>query len=384
MLTGLFDGIGNVALYGFAFLSVLTVVVFIHELGHFLVARWCGVRVTTFSIGFGREIWGFHDRQGTRWRLAWIPLGGYVKFMDDENAASVPSRDAAAALTPEERAGAFHAKPIWKRAAVVAAGPLANFLLAIAVFAVSFMLFGVRSTAPRVDEVIVGSPAAVAGFQPGDVIVSIDGRAIRSFNDVLRTVTTGGGRPLAVVVTRKGQAVDLKVTPQLDEAKDDLGGTQSVWRVGIRQRSTPDQVTEERVGPVTAIGLGIKETTFIITSTLSYLGDVVTLRQRPDQLGGPVRIADVAGKVAQRSVLDLVYLAAFISVSVGLVNLFPIPLLDGGHLMFYAIEAVRGRPLSERSQELSFRIGMAVLLTIMMFSMFNDLPILKKWLTGVG
>jgi len=384
MLTGFFDGLGSFGLYSFAFLSVLTVVVFIHELGHFLVARWCGVRVTTFSIGFGREVWGFNDRYGTRWRLAWIPLGGYVKFMDDENAASVPSREAAAVLTPEERAGAFHAKPIWQRAAVVAAGPLANFLLAIMVFAISFMLFGVRSTAPRVDEVIVGSPAAAAGFQPGDVIVSIDGRAIRSFNDVLRTVTTGGGRPLAVVVTRKGQAVDLKVTPQLDEAKDDLGGTQSVWRVGIRQRSTPDQVTEERVGPVTAIGLGIKETSFIITSTLSYLGDVVTLRQRADQLGGPVRIADVAGKVAQRSVLDLVYLAAFISVSVGLVNLFPIPLLDGGHLMFYAIEAVRGRPLSERSQELSFRIGMAVVLTIMMFSMFNDLPILKRWLIGVG
>ncbi len=384
MLTGFFDGLGSVGLYSFAFLSVLTVVVFIHELGHFLVARWCGVRVTTFSIGFGREVWGFNDRYGTRWRLAWIPLGGYVKFMDDENAASVPSREATAALSPEERAGAFHAKPIWQRAAVVAAGPMANFLLAITVFAVSFMLFGVRSTAPRVDEVIVGSPAAAAGFQPGDVIVSIDGRAIRSFNDVLRTVTTGGGRPLAVVVSRKGQTVDLKVTPQLDEAKDDLGGTQSVWRVGIKQRSTPDQVTEERVGPVTAIGLGIKETSFIITSTLSYLGDVVTLRQRADQLGGPVRIADVAGKVAQRSVLDLVYLAAFISVSVGLVNLFPIPLLDGGHLMFYAIEAVRGRPLSERSQEMSFRIGMAVVLTIMMFSMFNDLPILKRWLTGVG
>ena len=383
MLAEVFDGIGSILLYGFAFLSVLTVVVFVHELGHFLVARWCGVRVTTFSIGFGREIWGFDDKHGTRWRFAWIPLGGYVKFMDDENAASVPDHDAMRRQTEAERAGSFHAKPLWQRSAVVAAGPLANFLLAIVIFAAGFTLFGIRSTEPRVDEVIAASPAARAGFQAGDLIVAIDGRKISTFNEVLRTVTTGGGRELRVEVDRGGTPVELRVTPQLDEFKDDLGNVQSVWRVGIRQRATPDQVTEERVGPIAAVGLGVRETTFIITSTLSYLGDVITLRQSPDQLGGPVRIADVAGKVAQRSIFDLIYLAAFISVSVGLVNLFPIPLLDGGHLMFYAIEALRGRPLSERTQELSFRIGMAVVLTIMMFSMFNDLPILKRWLTGV-
>jgi regulator of sigma E protease len=384
MMAGLIDGVGSILLYGLAFLSVLTVVVFIHELGHFLVARWCGVHVTTFSIGFGREIWGFNDRKGTRWRIAWIPLGGYVKFMDDDNAASAPSHDALRNMTDEQRRSSFHAKPVWQRAAVVAAGPAANFLLAIAIFAAGFTLYGVRSTAPRVDEVIASSPAAKAGFEAGDVILSIDGRPIRAFNDVLRRVTTSGGREMTVEVDRRGQTVALKVTPQLDEFKDELGNVQSVWRVGIRQRSTPEQVREERVGPIAAVGLATKETSFIITSTLSYLADVVTLRQKPDQLGGPVRIADVAGKVAQRSVFDLIYLAAFISVSVGLVNLFPIPLLDGGHLVFYAIEAIRGRPLSERTQELSFRIGMAVVLTIMMFSMFNDLPILKRWLSGVG
>jgi regulator of sigma E protease len=384
MMAGLIDGVGSILLYGLAFLSVLTVVVFIHELGHFLVARWCGVHVTTFSIGFGREIWGFDDRKGTRWRIAWIPLGGYVKFMDDDNAASAPSHDALRNMTDEQRRGSFHAKPVWQRAAVVAAGPAANFLLAIAIFAAGFTLYGVRSTAPRVDEVIASSPAAKAGFEAGDVILSIDGRPIRAFNDVLRRVTTSGGREMTIEVDRRGQTVTLKVTPQLDEFKDEMGNVQSVWRVGIRQRATPEQVREERVGPIAAVGLATRETSFIITSTLSYLADVVTLRQKPDQLGGPVRIADVAGKVAQRSVWDLIYLAAFISVSVGLVNLFPIPLLDGGHLVFYAIEAVRGRPLSERTQELSFRIGMAVVLTIMMFSMFNDLPILKRWLSGIG
>jgi regulator of sigma E protease len=365
MVADIFDGIGSILLYGFAFLSVLMVVVFIHELGHFLVARWFNVRVTAFSIGFGREIWGFYDRHGTRWRLAWIPLGGYVKFMDDENAASAPNHEAQRTMTEEERALSFHAKPVWQRAAVVAAGPLANFILAIAIFAAGFALFGVRSTAPRVDEVITGSPAARAGFQAGDIISSIDGKPIRTFNEVLRTVTTSGGREMLVEVDRSGQKETLRVRPQLDEFKDELGNVQSVWRVGIRQRSTPDQVHEEKVGPLKAIALATRETSFIITSTLSYLGDVVTMRQKPDQLGGPVRIADVAGKVAQRSVFDLIYLAAFISVSVGLVNLFPIPLLDGGHLVFYAIEAVRGRPLSERTQEMSFRIGMAVVLTIM-------------------
>lgn len=384
MISGIFGGIEGFLFYAFAFLTVLTIVVFVHELGHFLVARWCGVKVAAFSIGFGREIYGFDDRHGTRWRLAWIPLGGYVKFMDDDNPTSLQSGEGARHLTPEERKGAFHAKPLWQRAAVVAAGPIANFLLAIAIFAAGFSIYGMRTTVPRIDEVMVGSPAEAAGFKSGDVITAIDGRKIVSFNEVLRTVTTGGGRPLIVRVDRGGVPVELKVTPKLEEMKDDVGQGQTVFRVGIRQRATPELVKDERVNPVHAVWLGVRETGFIITSTLSYLGDVVTARQKPDQLGGPVRIADVAGKVAKRSLFDLIYLAAFISVSVGLVNLFPIPLLDGGHLVFYAIEGIRGRPLSERTQELSFKIGMAVVLTLMMFTMINDLPILRRWLGGAG
>ena len=377
----IFGGVGMFLLYALAFLFVLTVVVFIHELGHFQVARWCGVKVAAFSIGFGREIWGFVDRHGTRWRIAWIPLGGYVKFMDDEDVTSSQGPAADRVMTEEEKAGSFHHKPLWQRALVVAAGPLANFLLAILIFAAGFTFLGVRTTLPRVDEVVIGSPAEKAGFKSGDIIQQIDGRKIASFNDIMRTVTTSGGRTMQVTVDRGGSPVTLSVAPKLDEFKDDFGQKQSVWRFGIKQKPTPDQIRDETVNPVKAVWLGVRETGFIINSTLSYLTDVVAMKQKPDQLGGPARIADIAGKVAQRGLFDLIYLAAFISVSVGLVNLFPIPLLDGGHLVFYAIEGIRGRPLSPRTQEISFRIGMAVVMTLMLFSFWNDIPIIKRWFT---
>jgi regulator of sigma E protease len=402
MIQQFFGSAETFLLYLLAFLFVLTVVVFIHELGHFLVARWCGVRVQVFSIGFGREIWGFVDRHGTRWRIAWIPLGGYVKFIDDEGVTSSQAAKAKPVAigadggaepalievgptgTASADDGSFHGKPVWKRAAVVAAGPLANFLLAIVIFAVNFVLFGQRTTVPRIDKVMEGTPAYAAGLKDGDIIRAIDGRKIGSFNDVLRTVTTGGGRELRLTVERAGASVDVTVRPLLQTVKDDFGLEQSVWRIGIMQSRTPEITTDRNIGPLEAVVLGVRETGFIITSTLSYLGDVVTMRQKPDQLGGPARIADIAGKVAKRSMFDLIYLAAFISVSVGLVNLFPIPLLDGGHLLFYAIEATRGRPLSDRTQEMSFRIGMAVVLTLMVFSFWNDRFIMMRWLTGAG
>lgn len=384
-------GISNLAggLWGFlftlvSFLFVLTIVVFIHELGHFLVARWCGVRIKAFSIGFGREIWGFYDRHGTRWRLAWIPLGGYVKFMDDENAASVPSPEAIARMTPEERAGSFHAKPLWQRAAVVAAGPIANFLLAIAIFALMFSLVGLRTTAPRVDEVIPDTPAARAGFQPGDMIREIDGRNVETFNDVLRIISASPDRPLAVIVDRGGAQLTLNVTPEAKEQSDNLGGKIRRGAIGIKRVTTPQMIEHKRVGPVEAVWLGVKETEFIITSTLQYVADVVTGRQKADQLGGPIRIAEVSGQVAKLGIEALLHLVAVISVSVGLINLFPIPLLDGGHLLFYAIEGVQRRPLSERTQEIGFRIGLALVLMLMVFATFNDRFILWRWLTGSG
>ncbi|PPD28927.1 MAG: RIP metalloprotease RseP [Hyphomicrobium sp.] len=371
-------------MFPLAFLFVLTIVVFVHEMGHFLVARWCGVKVQAFSIGFGKEIWGFNDRHGTRWRLAMIPLGGYVKFMDDENAASVPSHEAISNMSPEQRAGSFHAKPLWQRAAVVAAGPIANFLLAIAIFAVIYSVIGVRLTEARVDEVIADTPAARVGFKPGDVIVAIDGSAISGFNELQRVVGTSPGRKLTFTVKRDGKLMDLSAIPEVREEPGDVTGMSRRVVIGIKGVRRPQEVGTRSVGPIEAVGLGVSETKFIITSTLSYLGDVIAGRQKADQLGGPIRIAEVSGQVAKVGIEALIHLVAVLSVSVGLINLFPIPLLDGGHLMFYAIEAVRGRSLSERSQEIGFRIGLAVVLSLMVFATLNDLPILKRWLSWLG
>jgi len=381
--------LANLSLTGFlqvalAFLVVLVVVVFIHELGHFLVARWCGVKVTAFSIGFGKEIYGFNDRHGTRWRFALVPLGGYVKFMDDENAASKPSADALEQMSPEEKAGSFHHKPLWQRAAVVAAGPIANFILAIFIFSFWFSIYGVRTLEPRVDTVLAQSAAEAAGFTKGDLIVSINRDPITSFADVQRHVMTSGGRELVFAVDRKGQQLDLTVVPKLTVQKDIGGDDIRTYLIGVKPVVSKDAMTVRHPGPLEAVAIGCQRTWGIITTTLTYLGDVVIGRQPADQLGGPVRIADLAGKVAKNAWQDLIFLTAFISVSIGLINLFPIPLLDGGHLLFYAIEAVRRKPLSETSQEIGFRIGMALVLSLMIFATYNDLPIIKRWLLGAG
>ena len=366
------------------FLFVLTVVVFIHELGHFLVARWCGVKVKAFSIGFGKEIFGFVDRHGTRWRFAWIPLGGYVKFMDDENGASVPSRDTLARMTPEEREGAFQAKPLLSRAAIVAAGPIANFLLAIAIFAVTFTFVGVHVTAPRVDDLVPDGPAAAAGFKAGDLIVSIDGQAIETFSDMQRIVSASADRELTFEVNRAGALVKIVAKPARREISDRFGNKMRVGVIGIKRNTEAQDWEYRRYGPLESVGLGVKETYYIISRTLGYLQDVAMGRESADQLGGPIRIAEVSGQVASVGFMPLLNLTAVLSVSIGLINLFPIPLLDGGHLLFYAIEAVRRKPLSERSQEIGFRIGLAVVLMLMMFATWNDLGIVKRWITGVG
>lgn len=383
-ISGLFGSISGFLFVLLAFLFVLTVVVFVHELGHFLVARWCGVKVKVFSIGFGREIFGFHDRHGTRWRVAWIPLGGYVKFMDDENAASAPSTEALSRMSPQERAGSFHLKPLYQRAAVVAAGPIANFLLAIVIFAVMFTFVGIRTTEPRVDEVVAGTPAAKAGFKPGDTIVEIDGREIDSFNDVLRIVSANADRELTIKIDRGGAPLTLKVTPEGKEVSDNLGGMIRRGQIGIKRVTGPGGTVLRKAEPVEALWLGAKETHFIIASTLQYLADIVTGRQNADQLGGPLRIAHVSGEVAKLGWEPLMHFIAVISVSIGLINLFPIPLLDGGHLLFYAAEAVRGRPLSERTQEIGFRIGLALVLMLMAFAFWNDRVIPALWLRGSG
>ena len=378
------DGIYSLFSVLLPFLFVLTVVVFFHELGHFLVARWCGVKVKAFSIGFGKEIFGFYDRHGTRWRFAWIPLGGYVKFMDDENGASVPDRDALARMTDEEREGAFQTKPLAAKAAIVAAGPIANFLLAIVIFAATFAIVGMHVTAPRVDELVAGGTAADAGFRQGDLIVAIDGTAIESFSDMQRIVSASADRELAFTVDRDGKTLTLKATPARKEITDRFGNKIRLGVIGIKRNATAKDWEYKRYGPIEAVGMGAKETVFIITRTMGYLRDVVMGREAADQLGGPIRIAEVSGQVASVGFLPLLNLTAVLSVSIGLLNLFPVPLLDGGHLLFYAIEAVRRRPLSERSQEIGFRIGLALVLAMMIFATWNDLGIVKRWIAGNG
>ena len=377
-------GIGNVLSVLLPFLFVLTIVVFIHELGHFLVARWCGVKIKAFSIGFGREIFGFYDRYGTRWRFAWIPLGGYVKFLDDENSASAPSKAALDKMTPDERAGAFQTQPLASRSAIVVAGPVANFLLAIVIFALTFTLVGVQVTAPRVDELVADGAAASAGFKPGDVIVSIDGQAIETFADMQRIVSASADHELTFEVNRGGVLQKLKATPARREISDRFGNKLRVGVIGIRRNPTQAEWEFKRYGPIESLGLGVKETVFIITRTLSYLGDVIMGLESADQMRGPIGIAEISGQVASAGIVPLLNLTAVLSVSIGLINLFPIPLLDGGHLLFYLIEAVRRRPLSERTQEIGFRIGLAVVLMLMMFATWNDLGIVKRWLTGIG
>ncbi|AVT77023.1 zinc metalloprotease [Rhodopseudomonas palustris] len=359
--------------YVVPFLFVLTIVVFFHELGHFLVARWNGVKVLTFSIGFGPEIVGFNDRYGTRWKLSAVPLGGYVKFFGDDSEASTPSGDALSQMSASERAVSFHHKPVGPRAAIVVAGPLANFILAVVLFTFLFSVFGVPNTSARVDGVQPGSAAEAAGFKPGDVVTSINGSAISNFLEMQRFVGAEAGNQLKFTVKRGDSTVDLVATPQLKEIKDRFGNVQRLGILGISRSTAAGEVTTEQVNPAVAFWMGIKETWFVVDRTFSYIGGIFTGREAADQLGGPLRIAQVSGQVATIGFTPLLHLAAVLSISIGLLNLFPVPLLDGGHLLFYGIEAARGRPLSERAQEVGFRIGLALVLMLMMFATYNDI-----------
>jgi regulator of sigma E protease len=354
------------------FLFGLSVVVFFHELGHFLVARWCGVRVLTFSVGFGPEIVGFNDRYGTRWKLSWVPLGGYVKFFGDDNAASVPDEAAIANMTEAEKRQSFVHQPVGRRAAIVAAGPIANFILAIIIFATIFAFYGRQTTTARVDTVLPDSAAAAAGLKPGDVVLAIDGRTIESFSDMQRVVSANAGRTLTFQIDRGGAPMTLTATPALKQSKDGFGNSTCQAVLGVSRSMAPGDVKTEHVNPLAAVWLGTKETWFIIDRTFSYIGGLFTGRECADQLGGPIRIAQISGQVATLGFMPVLHLAAMLSVSIGLLNLFPVPLLDGGHLMFYLVEATRGRPLSAKAQEIGFRIGFAIVVMLMIFTVFND------------
>lgn len=365
--------------YGIVFLLVLTIVVFIHELGHFLVARWCGVTVKAFSIGFGPEIYGFYDKHGTRWRFAWIPLGGYVKFIDDENPASFGGN---ARLS--ERAGAFQSKSVGARAAVVAAGPIANFILAAVLYSALNATVGLQILPPLVDAVVPNSPAAKGGFKAGDMIIAINGNKIDRFEDLQRIVGSSAGEELAFTVDRDGKDIVLKATPSVDEQRDAMGRTFRRGLIGIQRAVAPDKVRTVHVGLPEAVMLGIGETYGNITQTLAGIRDIVTRRQSAEQMGGPIMMAEVTAKVAELGWEPMLRWIAFISANIGFLNLLPIPVLDGGHLMFYAFEAVRRKPASERLQQMGFQVGLALLMMLMVFVNFNDIMNVWRRLTGAG
>jgi regulator of sigma E protease len=362
--------------YVVPFLFVLFVVVFIHEMGHFLVGRWCGIKVVAFSIGFGPELLGWTDRKGTRWRLAAIPLGGYVKFFGDSSAASTPDGDSLVAMTPAEKAVSFYYQPVWKRAATVAAGPLANFLLAIAIFATINVTSGRQVLVPRIEAVVAGSVAERAELKAGDLVVSINGKPIDSFVDLQRIVSASPGTTLTVELERAGQLITKQVTPELKEIKTPFG-RQRVGMLGVQASRDPADQRTEQLGPVASLSAAVSETWYIVERTGAYVQGLFAGTESTDQLSGPIRIAQVSGQVATAGIVALLNLAAILSVSIGLINLVPVPLLDGGHLLFYAVEALRGRPLSERTQEFGFRIGLALVVMLMLFTTVNDLLHLK-------
>ena len=358
--------------YVIPFLVVLTVIVFVHEMGHYLVARWNGVAVDAFSIGFGPELIGWNDRRGTRWRISAIPLGGYVKFTGDMNVASVPDPEALAEVDPAVAPHLFQNKNVWQRIAVVAAGPIANVLLTFLILYALLLGYGRYTIPPVITEVIAGSVAESAGLQAGDLITGVDGYAVRGFEDFQRFVATSPERPVTLEIERNGSPETLVLVPEAVEVQDRFGNNQRIGRIGVSRDVEQTEVTLYRPGPVEAIGMTFEEIRFIIQRTGAFLGDFFVGRGDVEQLGGPVKVAKVSGEVATLGIIPLINLMALLSLNIGVFNLLPIPMLDGGHLLYYLIEAVRGRPLSIKVQELGFRFGFALVVALMVFTLFND------------
>lgn len=366
--------------YVVPFLVVLTVLVFVHEMGHFWIARRNGVRVEVFSIGFGPEIIGWTDKHQTRWKISALPLGGYVRMFGDANAMSEPD-EAVQAMTPEERAVSFHHKRVGQRAAVVVAGPVANFLLAIFAFACLFSIVGQPFTSPVIGEVDPGSAAARAGFEPGDRIMSINGTRIERFQQVIQIVEVGLGEPLTVEVAREGKATILHAVPDVIERRDNFGHRYQIGRLGLRAKG----VEYVRYDPLSSLWRATEETGSLTMATLKAIGQMVAGTRSTDELQGPIGIGKMAGDVAEGGIVPLVWFLAVLSLNLGLINILPIPMLDGGHLLFYALEAIRRRPLAPRIQDYGFRIGLTLVFLLMVFATWNDLVHLKviQFVTGL-
>lgn len=386
--------------YLLPFLIVLTVLVFVHEMGHYLIAKRCGVRIDAFSIGFGPELFGWTDRDGTRWKFSAVPLGGYVKMFGDADVTSRPMKEGdtppeeleagehtgdwadgtARPLTEEEKAVSFHHKTLSQRCWVVAGGPLANFLLAIVILTGLFAWHGQPTTPPVVTGVQANSAAEEAGIRVGDRIVEINGEKISRFEQIRRMVQIGLNAPLELVIQRDGGKVEMTVRPELITAEDNLGNTYQTARLGIQAQGTEFV----RHGVVESLWYAVEETGSLTMATLKAVWQIIVGTRSTDELGGPIRIAQMSGQVADISVVSVIWFMAILSVNLGLINLFPVPMLDGGHLLFYGIEALRGRPLGEKAQEYGFRIGLALVLSLFVFVTWNDLARLKVFEYIVG
>lgn len=358
--------------YVVPFLIVLTVLVFVHEMGHFWVARRNGVRVEVFSIGFGPELFGWTDKHQTRWKISALPLGGYVRMFGDANAMSAPD-EAIQSMTPEECAVSFHHKRVGQRAAVVAAGPIANFLLAIVVFACLFAIVGQPFTSPVIGQVDAGSAAARAGFEPGDRILSINGKDIERFQQVIQIVELGLGEPLSVAVAREGKTVTLHAVPDVIARRDNFGHSYQIGRLGLRAKG----IEYVRYDPLSSLWRAVQETGSMTAATLKAIGQMIAGTRSTDELQGPIGIGKMAGDMAEGGVVPVLWFLAVLSLNLGLINILPIPMLDGGHLLFYALEAIRRRPLAPRIQDYGFRIGLTLVFLLMVFATWNDLVHLK-------
>ena len=360
--------------YIIPFLVLILVVVFIHEYGHYYFAKRYGVGVTDFSIGFGKEMFGWNDKSGTRWKICVIPLGGYVKFFGDRNVYSQADNEKIIKeYSKEDQDKLFVLKPLYQRALIVFGGPLANFLLAILIFFSVYTFFGKDFTPAVINEVQKDSPAMVAGLKDNDIVVSIDGNEVTSIMDVSKYIMMSTDEFINFTVNRFDQDLTFRVKPNIVEGEDNLGNKISKRMVGIKLGAYNNEVNHVKLGPTKALFYAVNEVYYVSTSSLKYIGSMLTGNADTSQLGGPIRIAKISGQVAEFGILPFISLMAYISISLGLINLFPIPMLDGGHLMFYGIEKVLGRPLSQKTQEGFFRIGLFLLLSLMFFTTFNDL-----------
>ncbi|MBN9361607.1 MULTISPECIES: RIP metalloprotease RseP [unclassified Devosia] len=358
--------------YVVPFLVVLTIIVFVHEMGHYLVARWNGIAIQAFSIGFGPELVGFNDRRGTRWKLSAIPLGGYVRFVGDMNAASMPDEDFIERAGPELSRQLFVNKNVWQRIAVVVAGPVANIIFTLLVLYALLLGYG-RYTIPAVlDAVPVESVAGQAGLAEGDRIVSVDGYEVRGFEDFQRLIATAPERQVSITFERSGQTKTVTAVPQAVTTTDRFGNSHRIGRLGVTKNIEQSEVVLYRPNPIEAIGMTFEEVRFIVDRTVAFLGDFFVGRGDVEQLGGPVKVAKVSGEVASLGVVALINLMALLSLNIGIFNLLPIPVLDGGHLLYYLAEAARGKPLSQRVQDIGNRFGLAVVFSLMIFTTFND------------